>query len=119
MCSSDLEDLPHLAKPFTELEMRKAERLSKNWEMGDLEKTAPIAFIGTGVNLNLAIDNALERGAEFLKISIEEVKNRATIAGSVEIGRAPGSALVTILAPVVLLEKAGVYEIIKEHYNLI
>ncbi len=113
------EDLPHLAKPFTELEMRKAERLSKNWEMGDLEKTAPIAFIGTGVNLNLAIDNALERGAEFLKISIEEVKNRATIAGSVEIGRAPGSALVTILAPVVLLEKAGVYEIIKEHYNLI
>lgn len=112
------EDLPHLAKPFREDELRKAERLAKNWNMNNLEKTAPIAFVGTGSNLNLAIDNALERGAEFLDISLEEVKNRATIAGSVEIGRAPGSALVTILAPVEKLEKAKVYDLIKEQYNL-
>ncbi len=112
------EDLPHLAKPFTELELRKAERLAQNWNMTNLEKTAPIAFIGTGSNINLAIDNALERGAAVLDISLEEMKNRATIAGSVEIGRAPGSVLVTILAPVEKLEKAGLYEIIKDQYNL-
>lgn len=112
------EDLPHLAKPFTDLEMRKAERLSKSWGMNKLEKTAPIAFIGTAANLNLAIDVALERGATFLDIPLDEMKNRATIAGSVEICRAPGSVLVTILAPVDALEKAGVYETIKDHYNL-
>ncbi len=112
------EDLPYLAKPIKDLELRKAERLAKEWNMNNLEKTAPISFVGTGANINLAIENALERGAKFLDISIDEIKNRATITGSVEIGRAPGSALVTLLAPVELLEKAGVYDIIKEQYNL-
>jgi len=112
------EDLPHLAKPFKEHEMRKAERLAEKWSIPKLEKTAPVAFIGTGKNLNLAIDNALQRGADFLGITVDEVQNRATITGSVEIGRAPGSVLVTILAPVELLEKARIYDIVKEKYNL-
>lgn len=112
------EDLPHLAKPFTKLELRKAERLAAHWNMSNLEKTAPLSFIGTGTNLNLAIGNALERGAKFLNMSLEEMKNRATITGSIEIGRAPGSVAATILAPVEKLEKAGIYDIIKEQYNL-
>lgn len=112
------EDLPHLAKPFTEEELRKAERLAKEWGMAELEKTAPISFVGTGANLNSAIDNALQRGAKCLDMPFDELRNRATITGSVDIGRAPGSVSVTFLAPVKVLEKAGLYEIIKDHYNL-
>ncbi len=44
--------------------------------------------------------------------------NRATINGSIEIGRAPGTVTVTFLAPVSALEKAGLYDIIEEHYKL-
>jgi len=112
------KDLPYLAKPFTEEEKERATALAKTWNVESLENSAPISFVGTGGNLNDAIDNALERAAEFLDITVPEVKNRSTITGAVEIGRYPGTATVTFLAPVELLEKAGVYHIVKEQYNL-
>lgn len=111
-------DLPHLAKPITEKEHRIAMNLGKKWGIVELEKTAPISFIGTGVNLNEAIDNGLQRAADVLGLTVPEVMNRATINGSIEIGRAPGTVTVTFLAPVDSLKKAGLYEIIKEHYGL-
>ncbi|HNR65849.1 MAG TPA: hypothetical protein PKJ95_06125 [Atribacterota bacterium] len=51
-------------------------------------------------------------------MSLEEFKNRATITGSVDISRAPGSVSVPLLIPIEVLEKVGLYDIIKEHYNL-
>lgn len=112
------EDLPYLAKPITGEERRRAERLGQEWQVENLEETAPISFIGTGVNLNEAIDNGLARAAEVLDISVPEVQNRATINGSVEIGRYPGTATVTFLAPIELLKNAGLYELVREQYNL-
>lgn len=112
------EDLPYLAKPITEREYNIAMDLGKKWGIEELEKTAPISFIGTGVNLNEAIDNGLQRAADVLGLSVPEVMNRATINGSIEIGRAPGTVTVTFLAPVDSLKKAGLYEIIREHYGI-
>jgi acetamidase/formamidase len=112
------EDLPHLAKPFTKEELLKAKHLAEQWGLPEVEESAPVSFIGTGANLNLAIGNALERAAKFLDVTVDEIKNRATITGSVEIARAPGSAVVTFLAPVSLLKKAGIYEVVKEQYTL-
>lgn len=112
------EDLPYLAKPITEREYNIAMDLGKKWGIEELEKTAPISFIGTGVNLNEAIDNGLQRAADVLGLSVPEVMNRATINGSIEIGRAPGTVTVTFLAPVSALKKVGLYDIIKEHYGL-
>ena len=112
------EDLPYLAKPITEEEYKIAKEIGKKWGVEELEKTAPISFIGTGVNLNEAIDNGLQRAADVLGLSVPEVMNRATINGSIEIGRAPGTVTVTFLAPVSALKKVGLYDIIKEHYGL-
>lgn len=112
------EDLPHLAKPFTKEEKEKAELLKEKWSVESIEDVAPISFIGTGINLNHAIDNGLERASKVLDISIPEVKNRTTIAGGLEIGRYPGTATVTFLAPVQALKDVGLYDIVKEHYNL-
>ena len=78
---------------------------------------APISFVGTGENLNLAIDNGLERAASVLGLSVPEVKNRTTINGGLEIGRYPGTATVTFLTPIKVLEKAGLWEIIREQYG--
>lgn len=112
------EDLPYLAKPITEKEYKIAKELAKKWGIEKLEKTAPISFIGTGVNLNEAIENGLQRASDVLGLSVPEVMNRVTINGAIEIGRAPGTVTVTFLAPVESLKKVGLYEIVKEHYGL-
>lgn len=112
------EDLPYLAKPFSADEKKNAMELAKKWGLEELEDTAPISFVGTGVNLNEAIDNALFRASNLLGISVPEVKNRATINGSIEIGRYPGTATATFLAPIELLKNAGLYELVKEQYKL-
>lgn len=112
------EDLPYLAKPITEEEKNMANILGEQWEVEELEETAPISFVGTGANLNEAIDNGLSRAAKTLDLTVPEVKNRATINGSIDIGRAPGTVLITFLAPVEALKKIGLYEIIQEQYRL-
>ncbi|AFS77832.1 acetamidase/formamidase [Gottschalkia acidurici 9a] len=113
------EDLPYLAKPLNVEEKKRAMELASEWGIESLENTAPISFVGTGSNLNEAIDNGLTRAAELFNISVPEVKNRTTINGAVEIGRYPGTATVTFLAPIELLEKVGIYSLVKEQYNLI
>lgn len=112
------EDLPYLAKPISKIEKKKAMEMAKEWNIKEVEETAPISFVGTGVNLNEAIDNGLERAGTVLDISIPEVQNRATINGSVEIGRYPGTATVTFLAPIELLKSKGLYDLVKDQYNL-
>jgi acetamidase/formamidase len=112
------EDLPYLAKPITCCEKKQLESLMSHWELEKIEEDAPIAFIGTGGNLNEAVSNGMKRAAELLKMSVPEVMNRATIAGSVDIGRAPGVALITFRCPTDKLEKVGLLSLIKGHYNI-
>jgi formamidase len=112
-----VEDLPHLAKPFTEDEKREANQLAEQWGIEELEETFPVSFIGTGADLNEATTNGMERAAGVLGITVPEVMNRATINGSIEIGRHPGVVTVTFLAPVHYLEKAGLLELVKNQYE--
>lgn len=111
------EDLPHLAKPLSKIERKAAKRLSKIYAT-PIEKTAPVSFIGTGANLNDAVDTAIARAAEVLKISPEEVRNRLTVSGGLEIGRYPGTITATFAAPVKALKAAGLYDLVKEQYHL-
>jgi len=112
------EDLPYLAKPISEEEKALALNEAKKWGIEKLEETGPISFIGTGANLNEAVECGLSRAAKVLDMSVEEVKNRATINGAVEIGRSPGVVTVTFLAPLETLEKAGLGKLVREQYNL-
>ena len=59
----------------------------------------PVSVVGTGPDLNSATDNGLARAAELLDMTVPEVRNRATIAGAIEIGRHPGVVQVTFRAP--------------------
>ena len=68
--------------------------------------------------MNAAIDNGLTRAAEVLEMSVPEVKNRATVSGAIEIGRAPGVVMVTFRCPVVKLKKTGILPFVKEQYDL-
>lgn len=113
-----LEDLPPLARPFSADERARAERLAHSWGMDRLEELAPISIIGTAANMNAAIDNGLARAAKLLGMTVPEVRNRATINGAIEIGRAPGVIQVTLLAPMDQLDAAGLGDYAREQYNL-
>ena len=112
------EDLPPLAKPLTNEERKKGARLASSWDIGELERLAPISVVGTAANLNEAIENGLDRASKLLDMGIPEVRNRATINGAIEIGRAPGVIQVTFLAPLDKLDKAGLGDLAREQYNI-
>ena len=67
--------------------------------------------------MNEATMNGLDRAANFLGIEITEVMNRATITGSIDIGRNPGVVTVTFLVPMTMLEKVKLDMIAEEHYS--
>jgi formamidase len=111
------EDLPFLARPLSAEERRNARVLAKEWGLPTIELSAPISFIGTGFTLNKAADNGLERAAKLLDMTVEEVRNRATITGSIEIARAAGVVQVTFLAPLSRLDAVGVGKYAREQYR--
>jgi formamidase len=113
-----LEDLPPMARPFSAAERAKAVRLAEHWGVQEIEESAPISVIGTAANMNDAIVNGLERAATLLGLSVPEIRNRATITGAIEIGRAPGVIQVTFLAPLDRLDAVGLGVYAREQYQL-
>ncbi|RFU60229.1 acetamidase/formamidase family protein [Bacillus sp. V59.32b] len=110
------EDLPYLAKPITKKEKEIAANVADQWGVKKLEESLPVSFIGTGANLNEATENGLKRAADVLGITVPEVMNRATITGSIEIGRHPGVVTVTFLCPVEFLNKIGITQLVRDQY---
>jgi formamidase len=113
-----LEDLPFLARPLSESEKASAWAVARQWGMTDLEESAPISVVGTGPDLNSAIDNGLKRAADLFEMSVPEVRNRATITGAIEIGRAPGVVQITFRVPLARLEKLGLLPLVRDQYGL-
>jgi formamidase len=107
-----------MARPFSAAEKAKGQRLAAKWGVAEIEPLAPISVIGTAANLNLAIENGLARAAKLLGMTVAEVRNRATVNGAIEIGRAPGVIQVTFLAPLAKLDDVGLGDYAREQYNL-
>lgn len=110
------EDLPYLSRPLDKSEKKVAKELAKTWNV-KLEESLPLSFIGTGATLNEAVDSALSRASNFLDMSVEEVKNRATINGELQIGRYPGTATATFNVPEETLERVDLLDIVKAQYR--
>jgi formamidase len=111
------EDLPFTAKPISQKEREKAQKVAQSWGVEQLEDSLPVSFIGTGAILNEATDNGLQRAADLFNTDVLEIKNRCTITGSIDVGRHPGVVTVTFLAPSRYLDKTGLTEIVREHYQ--
>lgn len=112
-----IEDLPYTAKPFSDQEKEEALKLARQWGVTELEEAYPVSFIGSGASLNEATENGMARAAKALGVTVPEIMNRATITGSIEIGRHPGVVTVTFLAPEPLLKKAGLLHTVKNNYQ--
>ena len=113
-----VKDLPHLARPHTAAEKKAAKRLAEKYGQTTLEKAAPLQVVGSGANLNEAADNGVARLANLVGMSQEQVLNRVTLSGAVEIGRLPGVVTVTMLVPLTKLAELGLAGLVKKQYGL-
>lgn len=111
------EDLPHLARPYTQDEKQQAEQMAQGYKIGVETDMYPLQVVGSGPDLNQATANGLERMVAVTGLSMAEVKNRATITGDIEIGRLPGVVQVTMLVASSILEKRGLLEIYQTQYK--
>ena len=113
----NLDDVPFLARPMDQDERAAVARLGEKYGQLEIEDNAPITFIGSGPNLNDATKNGLDRAARITGIPYDEVLNRATIAGSIEISRLPGVVRVTIMCPKSILARMGILHLVEEQYG--
>jgi len=113
----NIEDLPYLDNPLSPKERARAEEVIKQWGMDKIEESLPLAIVGTGASLNAAADNALSRAAELFNSTVPEMKNRATITGSIDIGRAPGVVLMSLRLPLPMLKATGLLGYAMEQYG--
>ncbi|MCM0759224.1 acetamidase/formamidase family protein [Sporomusa sphaeroides DSM 2875] len=112
-----VEDLPAQARLYTAEEKAQAGKLTAGYGFDACVDAYPVQVIGSGVNLNIATINGLERMAALTGLTLAEIKNRATITGSVEIGRLPGVVQITTLLPASILKARGLLELCQQHYG--
>lgn len=112
-----LDDLPPLAQPLSASEKTAIDALAAKYGQKEIEANGPITFIGSGVTLNDATKNGLERAAAVTGLPYDEILNRATIAGSIEISRLPGVVRVTFLCPTPILERLGIAHLVAAQYG--
>jgi acetamidase/formamidase len=111
------EDLPPIAKPWRKDEWDHILNLARKLNV-EAEPVAPIQIIGSGPTINEAAMKGFIRASKLLGMSIEEVRNRVTVSGAVEIGRLPGIVQVTFQAPIRILEKLKIDDIVVKQYKL-
>ncbi len=103
-------------QPFTEAEYATASALLKK-EPAQMEKRFPVQVVGSGQNLNLAIENAVERAAKLTGLPPDEIKNLATVCGEVSIGRTSGTVFLTMLLTETVLKKIGLFEMVTQQLS--
>ena len=113
-----LEDLPPLARLLSAEERAAVQELANTFGQTVVEDTGPLQMVGTGANLNAATDNGVTRLADLLSMSKDEVLNRVTLTGGVEIGRLPGVVTVTMQVPMEKLKALGLADLVKAQYGL-
>ncbi len=111
-----IENLPLLARPYSDAEKDAAARLVKNLGFSIETDAYPLQVVGSGTDLNAATANGLTRMAALTGYSIAEVKNRATITGDIQIGRLPGVVQVTMLTPSAVLKNLRLLDLYQEQY---
>jgi len=114
----NLDDLPPMARPMNTAQRQAVKALGARWGQHEIEETGPITFIGSGENLNVAVENGLQRAAAVTGLPYDEVLNRATINGSIDISRLPGTIRVTFLCPMDVLDRMGIGQLVREKYAL-
>ena len=111
------EDLPFLARPFSADEVARGKALAAENATTLEGPMLPVQVLGSGPFLNAAVDNAVVRASKLFGMTVDEVKNRATISGAVDIGRLPGFVQLSMLVPRETLERIGIVHLVEAQYG--
>jgi acetamidase/formamidase len=111
------EDLPFLVRPFTADEVARGKALAELHATVLEGPVLPLQVLGSGPNLNDAVDNAVGRAARLFGMTVDEVRNRSTISGAVDIGRLPGFVQLSLLVPQDLLQRLGILHLVEAQYG--
>jgi acetamidase/formamidase len=111
------EDLPFLARPFSADEVARGKTLAAEHRTTLEGPVLPIQVLGSGAFINAAVDNAVARASKLLGLSVDEVKNRGTISGAIDIGRLPGLVQLSLLVPRKRLEQLGILHLVEAQYG--
>ena len=114
-------DIPPIIKLFKGTEKDQIIKLANRYDIELDIDMYPLQFIGSGKDLNEAAYNSLTRIATLFEKSVDEIKNRATITGSVDIGRLPGVVKTTLLIPGKWIKKKNVdfSSLVENKYKII
>ena len=112
------EDLPFLARPFTTDEVSRGKALAEANATTLEGPVLPVQVLGSGPFVNAAVDNAVARASRLLGMTVDEVKNRSTISGAVDIGRLPGFVQLSLLVPSDRLERLGILHLVESQYGV-
>lgn len=112
-----VDDLPFLARPFSVDEVARGRALAEANRTALEGPVLPVQVLGSGAFINAAVDNGVERAAKLMGMTVDEVKNRTTISGAVEIGRLPGFVQINLLAPRDRLERLGIHHLVEAQYG--
>jgi formamidase len=113
-----VEDLPFLARPFTAEEVSRGKALAAANATTLEGPVLPVQVLGSGPFVNAAVDNAVARAATLFGMTVDEVKNRSTISGAVDIGRLPGFVQLSLLVPRGRLERLGIGHLVEAQYGV-
>lgn len=111
------EEINYRFRPLNKDEYENANKLFNKYNMALNEKSYPVQFVGSGSNLNEAIDNSVNRVSNLLNMKEDEIKNRATISGEVEIGRTSGMVHMTLMLPESKLKELKILDYVKKMYD--
>ena len=112
-----VDDLPFLARPFSADEVTRGQTLAAANATALEGPVLPVQVLGSGPFINAAVDNAVTRAAQLFGMSVDEVKNRSTISGAVDIGRLPGFVQLSLLVPRERLERLGIRHLVEGQYG--
>lgn len=112
------DDLPPMARPMNAAQRAAVQALAKRYGQASIEENAPITFIGSGRTLNEATHNGVDRAARTTGLAPDEILNRATITGSIEISRLPGVVRVTFMCPMSIIDRLGIGHLVRAQYGL-
>ncbi len=111
------EDLPFLARPFSADEVARGKTLAEANATTLEGPVLPVQVLGSGPFINAAVDNAVARASKLFGMTVDEVKNRSTISGAVDIGRLPGFVQLSMLVPRERLERLGILHLVEAQYG--
>ena len=110
------EDLPFLARPLSGAERARAAELARAHGVTSSRTTCRSRSSAAAPTSTPPPTTAWRAPRSCSSMTVPEVRNRATIAGAIEIGRHPGVVQVTFRAPAERLEARGLLGYAREQY---